>query len=80
MSVESESEEMRSLRWRCRRGVLELDLILLRFLNTGYQELMEDEKEVFRELLDLQDAVLLNWIQGTQNPPDTMIKLIKKIQ
>jgi len=59
---------------------LELDLILLRFLNTGYQELMEDEKEVFRELLDLQDAVLLSWIQGTQNPPDTMIKLIKKIQ
>jgi antitoxin CptB len=55
--------ELRRLRWRCRRGLLELDIVLGRFVGR-YAELDEQQKMVFDELLDLPDTVLWDMISG----------------
>lgn len=52
------------LRWRCRRGMLELDLILLRFLEQHYPDLPPSEQQAFEALLALQDDTLLEMIAG----------------
>ena len=52
------------LRWRCRRGMLELDLILARFLEGRLAGLAPKEKDVRLALLDLPDNDLWDLIQG----------------
>ncbi len=56
------------LRWRCRRGLLELDLALLGFLEDGYERLTGPEQARFSELLCAADADLWQWIQGAPAP------------
>lgn len=46
------------LAWRCRRGMLELDLLLQGFLQRGYGGLSEAERELFVELLAWSDQDL----------------------
>lgn len=48
------------LRWRARRGLLENDLILTRFLDAHEQDLSDSEVEAFTRLLDLSDNDLLD--------------------
>lgn len=56
--------------WRCRRGLLELDLILQRFLATHYPVLNESERACFARLLEESDAELWEWIQGAEPMPE----------
>jgi antitoxin CptB len=58
------------LRWRCRRGLLELDLILQRFLEHGFERLDAGEKALFGELLESPDPELLDWALGRSEPDD----------
>jgi succinate dehydrogenase flavin-adding protein (antitoxin of CptAB toxin-antitoxin module) len=58
------------LRWRCRRGLLELDLILKGFLERHLEGLDAREREVLGELLDCPDNDLLDWALGRGEPPD----------
>ena len=62
--------DMDRIRWRCRRGLLELDLILQRFLEGQYQRLDADERDLFVELLECPDNDLLDWALGRDEPPD----------
>ena len=66
----SGDEDLRRLRWRCRRGLLELDLILLRFVDECYPVLTEVEQSGFQELLSLPDATLLDYLAGRDKPAD----------
>lgn len=50
------------LRWRMRRGVLELDHILNTFLDKNYNKLSEEAKVSILELLECQDPMLLEWL------------------
>lgn len=47
------------LKWRCRRGSLELDLLLDRYLETAYLQADSHEQARFLELLALDDEALL---------------------
>lgn len=66
--VGSESAANARIAWRCRRGLLELDLVFARFLATGYTTLTAAERAAFTTLLTEPDAVLLEWIQGAPAP------------
>jgi len=69
------------LRWRCRRGLLELDLVLQAFLSSGYSGLTKEERVHFDQLLALPDDSLLSYLQGRRHPDDSNLKkLIKKIK
>jgi antitoxin CptB len=65
------AEPISKLRWQCRRGTRELDVLLLRYLETRYARLAESEKEEFRALLDLQDPELIGYLlQGVPPVPE----------
>lgn len=51
-------EKLPRLRWQCRRGMLELDLILESFLNKNYVNLSACEQGLFEQLLDYSDQEL----------------------
>ena len=59
----SEHAVVERMRWRCRRGLLELDIVLERFVE-HYAELDEAQRKVFDELLDLPDTALWDIISG----------------
>ena len=56
------------VRWRCRRGLLELDLILNGFLETRYARLDADQRRLFDELLEVADNDLLDLAMGRCEP------------
>ena len=68
------------LRWRCRRGTREMDLLLLRFLERDYPHLGAREQSLFGALLDEADPDLYAWITGQSEPsnPD-YLPIIGKI-
>jgi antitoxin CptB len=69
------------LRWRCRRGLLELDLALQAFLDRGYIALDPCERAAFRRLLDTSDVQLQAWLLGQEEAPEYEFReLIKKIR
>ena len=56
------------VRWRCRRGLLELDLVLEAFLARGYGRLDAAQRGLFNELLDRPDNDLLDLALGRCQP------------
>lgn len=74
------SEQAR-LRWKCRRGMLELDLLLRDFMDRGYASLDAVEQASFEQLLDCPDTVLLEWLMGRIRPTDKdVVQLVDKIR
>ena len=74
MSVDAET--LRRLRWRCRRGLLELDLVFQRFLDQRYGQLNPKQQQAFRALLELQDNTLLAYLNGEESPAQPELKAI----
>lgn len=73
--------DLARLRWRCRRGLLELDVLLQRFLERHYAGLTEPEREDFGRLLTLPDQQLLGYLQGKDAPDHSGLKdLVTKIR
>jgi len=69
------------LRWQCRRGMLELDLLLLPFFEKNFAHLSEVEKCCFERLLACNDQELYNWLIKHEIPPDkSFISLIDRIR
>ena len=48
--------------WQCRRGLLELDCLLIPFFKTTYIRLSSDDQRQFVALLKENDQQLLNWL------------------
>ena len=63
-------ERLNRITWRCRRGMLENDLVLARFLEARGPSLTEDEVTMLDRLLDLTDNDLWDLIAGRQEPDD----------
>jgi len=62
----TDAVELQRLRWRCRRGLLELDIVLGRFVDKEYPTLGETERIVFDELLDMADTELWDLVTGNK--------------
>ncbi len=58
------------VRWRCRRGLLELDLILKHFLENHFDGLDARQRDLFNQLLEEADNDLLDWALGRGEPRD----------
>ena len=54
------NEEIKRLKWLCRRGILELDILLLPFYESKFQSLSEKKKVQFFEILKFEDNILYN--------------------
>ena len=58
------------LRWRCRRGMLENDLVLAHYLDERGERLTEEEIGMLERLLALSDPELWDLIAGRAESPD----------
>ncbi|MFT7671744.1 MAG: antitoxin CptB [Gammaproteobacteria bacterium] len=56
--------EISRLRWLCRRGMKELDLVLNNYLDLEYPAAMAEEQRIFHEILELQDPDLYSQLLG----------------
>ena len=70
------NKRIERIRWRCRRGLLELDLLLQRFLNKYDSQLNEQQIDQFESLLSLSDNDLLAIICSN---PETVDKSLKRL-
>ena len=76
------SEEAR-LRWLCRRGMKELDVVMSRYLEQHYPTASDDDKARFRALLDLPDPELWALLLGTVPAPEpgleTLVQFLQQM-
>jgi len=85
----TEAEQIKSkkqLAWQCRRGMLELDVVLIPFLERYYDDLEEADKIRFCRLLDEADPDLYTWLMGYGDCADgelarivSIIKTVMKV-
>ena len=73
--------ELKKLRWRCRRGMRELDQLLDRWLERQWRQSPTAERAVFLRLLDTEDDTLWRWFLGHEVSSDVEIAaLVEKIR
>lgn len=83
VNSEQANLQKRHLIWACRRGMLELDIILNRYLENHYEQASLEEQGAFRKLLTYQDPELFKWLvkreayEGSED--EVLFKLIQKL-
>jgi antitoxin CptB len=73
------SVEINRLFWGSRRGMLELDLVLMPFLENIYPTLEQADKERYWLLLEEQDQDLFAWFMRRENPASPELQRIVDI-
>ena len=63
-----------ALRWRCRRGMRELDQLMQRYLEKGWPDADDRERSQFLRLLDCEDDKLWAWCMGRERPADPELR------
>ena len=58
------------LKWACRRGMLELDVLFMPFVDEAYDDLSTEEQFTFERLLTAQDPELFAWFMGHETCED----------
>ena len=71
--------ELGKLRWRCRRGMRELDVLLERYVELHFCQASSADQDAFRQLLDTQDTVIYAYCLGVESPPARFAGLIERI-
>ena len=67
--------------WQCRRGMLELDLLLNNFVDKKVESLSSEQKQTFELLLSYPDQTLLDLLLGNTVSSDTeIVALVKSIR
>ena len=72
-------QELGKLRWRCRRGMKELDVLLARYVDERFCGASSLEQAAFRRLLETEDAALYDYCLGSERPPPEFAALIERI-
>ena len=67
------------LLWASRRGMLELDLILLPFVETVYDTLSAADKASYEELMLSEDQDMYAWFMRREDPTDSRLQRIVEI-
>ena len=77
----SMTREQERLRWRSRRGLLEMDLILQQFLDQHLTTLTAAEVRAYDALLELPDNDFLDLAMGRKGPDDAaLVPVLEKIR
>lgn len=63
--------EKKRIYWKCRRGLKELDLLLIPFVENAYLTLSKEEQQILSELLEAPDPQLYSWLLGYSHPENT---------
>ncbi len=79
--MSAQPAEYSELKWRCRRGMLELDILLNSYLDKNYSTMSAQQGETFSEVLDYPDQVLFDLLLGNMRSSDARVnRLVSEIQ
>lgn len=79
--MNSHNSEETDYSWQCRRGMLELDLLLNNFINKAVDQLNQQEKKSFEQLLSYPDQTLLDLLlANTVSSDDEISEIVQKIR
>ena len=68
--------EFNRLIWHSRRGMLEIDVMLMPFTRYHYRSLSPSDQLAYRRLLDCEDQDIWEWLRGFQSPSDESLATI----
>ena len=69
------------VRWACRRGMLELDVLFQPFVENHYQSLSAEDQATFVRLLECEDPELFAWFMGHKHCEDPeLAEMVKRIR
>lgn len=67
MVTDKDSEDkLAKVRYHCRRGMLELDVMLQHFCDSSYVKLTPEKQQLFEDLLEEADQDLFKWLIGAE--------------
>lgn len=72
-------EDIRRLAWQCRRGMLELDVLLEPFAKEAFKSLNVEDQQHFVRLLACEDQDLFVWFMERDRPEDPDLQRIVRI-
>lgn len=75
----SDSRDFDRVLWRSRRGMLELDLLLVGFARGRYGELSPALQDAYKELLAQGDWLVWDWLQRRASPAEPMRGIVEEI-
>jgi antitoxin CptB len=76
-----EDADLRRLRWRCRRGMRELDQLLSGWLDRRWEQASTAERANFERLLEVEDDQLIRWCLGREQPETKdMLTLVDQLR
>lgn len=78
-SSEQERADFNRLFWHSRRGMLELDVLLLPFLKEVYRDLSAEDQARYQALLNCEDTDMFRWFMQKEEPSDPEIAHIVKM-
>jgi antitoxin CptB len=76
MASFNDTQRVYTLRWRCRRGMKELDVLLTRYLDRDYYNVPQPQRQAFETLLDMADPDILDYILGRKTPENRELALV----
>src|SRR5690606_6405018 len=71
--------DRKRLYWHSRRGMLELDVLLVPFLEEAYPSLDEEDKARYRRLLECEDQDMFGWFMQRGEPEDPDLRRIVRM-
>lgn len=68
------------LYWHSRRGMWELDLLLIPFLEHCYDQLEAADQAAYREMIKGEDQDMFAWLMQREVPPSEFARIVSLIQ
>ena len=75
----ADETELKRLYWHSRRGMLELDVLLVPFVQEVYATLDADDQARYRKLLECEDRDMFGWFMQREEPEDADLKRMVKM-
>ena len=69
----------RRVYWHSRRGMLELDLVLMPFAEQVYPVLEPADQQLYRDLLQCEDTDIFAWVVHRAAPDPRLVPIVQRI-
>lgn len=75
----TDATELNRLFWHSRRGMLELDVLLVPFVREVFASLGEADQQCYRKLLECEDQDMFGWFMQREEPEDPDLRHIVRM-
>ena len=68
------------LKWKCRKGVRELDILLSKYIETSYDLLSSKEKDIFVEFIEKDTYEILDILMDKKNTNNKFLNIVEALK